>query len=149
MTMTFEQFQASKTWCDDLPNELVNSNEGERKPRGWLYVGSLYVEQVTNEWPENCRDEGGWYLLLERDEWITDDLEALERKLYAWAMSSGWADVGINDLIGEYETWNKINGLDLGSADEHLFDEDLTDAQRAWLRNFSARWEQVAQGGGL
>ena len=50
----------------------------------------------------------------------------------------------INDLIDEYKLWNKHNGLDLGSADEHFFDENLTDEQRAWLRQFSARWEAAA-----
>ena len=33
--------------------------------------------------------------------------------------------------------------LDLGSADEHLFDETLTQSQRDWLRDFSRCWEQM------
>ena len=44
-------------------------------------------------------------------------------------------------LAREYKDWNKAQGLSLGSADEHLFDETLTAAQRAWLRDFSQRWE--------
>jgi hypothetical protein len=44
-------------------------------------------------------------------------------------------------LIREYEVWQKEQGLKLGSADEYLFDENLTDAQRKWLRAFSQRWE--------
>jgi len=47
-------------------------------------------------------------------------------------------------LTDEYETWNKAQGLTLGSADEHFFDESLTDAQRAFLRDFSQRWERAA-----
>jgi hypothetical protein len=35
----------------------------------------------------------------------------------------------------------------LGSADEHHHDESLTDAQRAWVRDFSARWEAVTAAG--
>lgn len=46
-------------------------------------------------------------------------------------------------LTEEYDAWNLKNGLDLGSADEHLFDENLTPEQRAWLRDFSARWEKA------
>jgi hypothetical protein len=29
-------------------------------------------------------------------------------------------------------------------ADEHLFDENLTDAQRKWLQAFSQRWEDAS-----
>lgn len=47
----------------------------------------------------------------------------------------------LNILIQEYEAWQKEQGLRLGSADEHLFDENLTDAQRKWLQAFSKKWE--------
>lgn len=46
-------------------------------------------------------------------------------------------------LTAEYQTWQREQGLTLGSADEHLFDEKLTDAQRAWLLEFCRRWEQA------
>jgi hypothetical protein len=49
----------------------------------------------------------------------------------------------LDDLCEEYATWNAANGLKLGSADEHLFDENLTDEQRAWLRAFCKRWDAV------
>jgi hypothetical protein len=48
-------------------------------------------------------------------------------------------------LCIEYAAWNEREGLKLGSADEHLHDESLTDAQRAWLADFSARWESVGR----
>jgi hypothetical protein len=51
----------------------------------------------------------------------------------------------IDRLIVEYATWNKAQGLNLGSADEHVWDEDLTDAQRAWLRNFVKLWDAAAE----
>jgi hypothetical protein len=47
-------------------------------------------------------------------------------------------------LIREYEAWQKEQGLKLGSADEHIFDENLTDAQRKWLKAFSQRWESAS-----
>ena len=50
-------------------------------------------------------------------------------------------DVELTALTREYEAWQKEQGLKLGSADEHIFDENLTEAQRKWLRKFSARWE--------
>ena len=50
-----------------------------------------------------------------------------------------------NNLIDEYERWNNKNGLRLGSADEHLFDEALTNAQREYLREFVQRWERATE----
>jgi hypothetical protein len=49
----------------------------------------------------------------------------------------------INELIQEYAEWNKTNGLSLGSADEHLFDEQLTQEQRDWLSAFCGRWDEA------
>ena len=53
-------------------------------------------------------------------------------------------DAELNALTREYAAWNKAQGLNLGSADEHLFDETLTEEQRAWLRDFSQRWEDAS-----
>lgn len=47
-------------------------------------------------------------------------------------------------LTQEYADWNKAQGLSLGSADEHLFDEALTAEQRAWLMNFCKRWDDAS-----
>jgi len=55
----------------------------------------------------------------------------------------GVANIQLNWLIEEYELWNKENGLNLGSADEHLWDERLTPAQRVWLADYCQRWETV------
>ena len=54
-------------------------------------------------------------------------------------------DLGINDLTAEYTAWNKAQGLDLGSADEHMYDEDLTAEQQNWVQNFVERWECVEE----
>jgi hypothetical protein len=51
--------------------------------------------------------------------------------------------VTLEELCDRYATWNAANGLNLGSADEHLFDDNLTDAQRAWLRDFCRRWDEA------
>jgi hypothetical protein len=50
-----------------------------------------------------------------------------------------------DDLAREYADWCRANRLTLGSADEYLFDEDLTDAQRHWLMSFLMRWELVSR----
>jgi hypothetical protein len=50
----------------------------------------------------------------------------------------------LDALTREYAAWNKAQGLNLGSADEHMFDETLTEGQREWLRDFSRRWEDAS-----
>jgi hypothetical protein len=51
----------------------------------------------------------------------------------------------LDQLCNEYMDWNDKNGLRLGSADEHLFDENLTVAQRAWLHEFCERWDAAVE----
>lgn len=46
-------------------------------------------------------------------------------------------------LTDEYAEWNRQQGLNLGSADEHLFDTALTEDQRTWLHGFVERWEEA------
>jgi hypothetical protein len=146
--MTFEQFQASRRYSEDIGTAISDARwEGEPSAKGYLYLDGLYIEEVQPHWPEAAKARGKWYLLIDRDDWITDDLEALERKLYDWAASEGYfegndsIDTELNSLTSEYKAWNKAQGLNLGSADEHLFDENLTAEQRKWLRDFSQRWE--------
>jgi len=55
-----------------------------------------------------------------------------------------WAE--LSALTGQYNAWQRDQGLNLGSADEHLFDENLTEAQKKWLQDFSQRWEVAEQG---
>lgn len=82
--MTFEQFQMTR-----LPSQ-----------KGYAYLAqpgheddeeTLFIEDTTR-WPDNvpAKAEGRWYLLLANLEWITDDLAALERRLYKWAESEGY-----------------------------------------------------------
>jgi hypothetical protein len=144
--MNFEQFQATRRYCTDLGKVLSDAQwEGEPNAKGNLYLGILYIDEVQDHWPDAARAKGKWHLILDRREWISDDLESLERKLFDFAMSAGYADdKAINCLIDEYAEWNKAQGLSLGSADEHFFDESLTDEQRKWLRDFSRRWEIAA-----
>jgi len=144
--MTFEQFQATRRPCADLGKALDDARwEEDKSPAsGLLYLGALYIEEVRPDWPNNARARGQWYLMIGRDEWISDDLEKLERELFDFAMSAGYADdKALDSLIDEYQQWNESQGLNLGSADEHLFDESLTEAQHAWLRDFCRRWDIV------
>jgi hypothetical protein len=157
--MTFEQFQATGRAVDNLGDhisdmrfeEMQDANEIVRTP-GRLYLGELYIENVTVNWPEAALAKGKWYLLIERDEYITNDLAALERRLYDWAMASGYEDWDSNKLvcplIDEYRGWTDTNGFPYMSADELLaeyYDTDLMDEQKAWLTDFIRRWELVSR----
>jgi hypothetical protein len=91
--MTLEQFVATKKWCTDLGETLNDAMwDGEPEATGWLYMGSLYIDEVQPHWPNDARQQGQWHLILEREEWITNDLPDLERRLYEFARSAGYFD---------------------------------------------------------
>lgn len=121
--MTYEQFIATRTWSENLATDCETFGPYEdfdvtHVQPGYIYCGSLFIERVVAWWPEASRERGAWHLLIERSEYITDDIDALERRLYRWAMSAGFGDeLTPNDLPaweGEaYEIaakWVKIIG---------------------------------------
>jgi hypothetical protein len=91
--MTFEQFQATRKESNDLGRDTEDCMwDNEPKASGLLYLGKLFIENVEDWWPQRAKDMGKYHLLLGRDEWVSDDLESLERELYDWAMSAGYDD---------------------------------------------------------
>lgn len=89
--MTFEQFQATRRYSENIGAAISDARwEGEPPAKGYLYLDVLYIEEVQPHWPDAAKARGKWHLLIARDEWITDDLETLERKLYDWAASEGY-----------------------------------------------------------
>ena len=89
--MTFERFQATKKDCSDLGAALNDSMwDGEPPAEGLIYLDALYIEKVSPHWPESARNQGKWHLIINRDEWISDDLTTLEHKLYDFAVSEGF-----------------------------------------------------------
>jgi hypothetical protein len=92
--MTFEQFQATREHCDDLGKALNDARwEDEPPARGYLYLGVLYIEQWGDGWPEH--NKGKYLLTIHRNEWLSDDLESLERKLYDFAVSEGYTRTSV------------------------------------------------------
>lgn len=88
--MTFEQFQASRQHCPDI-GEAIKQDMGVTEPvPGNLYLGSLYIEARQIWWPTEAREQGAWHLLIGNVEWISDDLDMLERRLYEFAVSEGY-----------------------------------------------------------
>jgi hypothetical protein len=93
--MTLTEFAAAKRWSDNLASEITDAQDArwddDPSPApGWVYPGLLYIEKVQPHWPSDARARGSWFLLLERDEFISDDLPVLEQRLYDWAVSAGF-----------------------------------------------------------
>lgn len=89
--MTFEQFQATRREVDDLGAALNDAHWEDQPPaKGYVYCDSLWIEHVGETWAPDMRNQGKYYLLLERCEWIDFDLEPLERRLYEFAVQSGF-----------------------------------------------------------
>jgi hypothetical protein len=91
--MTFAEFQATRRWCEDLGEAIADARwQGEPPAKGNLYLDALYIEEVQAHWPDAAKAQGKWHRLTERNETISDDLESLERNLYAWALANGYGD---------------------------------------------------------
>lgn len=151
--MTFEEFQETKFESRDLGAAIPMDTGSPEAVPGNVYCGYLHIEQVLQRTadghPNVLWDEGKWHLTIETHSVISNDLDALERQLFDWAMRTGFNfrsvedsyDREINMLVREYAAFNERNNLKLGSADDHLCDETLTPEQQEWVREFSDRWD--------
>jgi hypothetical protein len=92
--MTFEQFQKTRQWCEDLPARLPGEALSQDS-RGYVYCGRLFIEDAT-AWPESAPGcgQGHWYTVIGRAEYQSDDLEKVERPLYEFAVSEGCTPEG-------------------------------------------------------
>lgn len=91
MTMTLEQFQATRTSTADLESALNTSiyDDPEIKCPGLIYVGTLYIEESHANWTEKAREGGKYFLVINNRDWLSDDVEMLERHLFDYAVSEG------------------------------------------------------------
>lgn len=81
--MTLGDFLSTRRWSDDLTPHIGYGPE-ERTPKGYLYLGCLYIEQTDLALGQR------WRLTIGNTERLTDDLPALERELYEWAKAEGY-----------------------------------------------------------
>ena len=92
--LTFDQWRNERRTCEDLREEkdvgLTSYDEDGPIP-GFIYPGGLYIESVTDRWSQEARDQGKFYLIIERDEWI-GSLYDLEWTLYQYARKYGHLD---------------------------------------------------------
>ena len=84
MSITFKQFQSTKTWYNDLSKTAL-SDASLEDVSGYLYVNSLYMDASA--------PSGPYHLQIGRDEWLSDSLEELERKLYEYGCDEGHCDI--------------------------------------------------------
>jgi hypothetical protein len=88
VVVTFEEFQQTRKPCDDI-GAAIQCDMGAPGPETGFLYGGLYISTRQDWWSEEAKARGGYHLILERDEYISDDLESLERKLYEWALCYG------------------------------------------------------------
>ncbi len=86
--LTFAEFQATGRAVADLVAEGVEEQplDDDLPIPGRVYEGGLHIEERPSQgWP-NGRPER-WFLILSNADWLSDDLEALERELYQYYLS--------------------------------------------------------------
>ena len=72
LTISFEDFVASKVLVDDIEKE-TNCDNGNPDIKGYVYIGSYYIE---------LNDDGSYCLPISRNEYTSKSLEELEKILY-------------------------------------------------------------------
>lgn len=93
-TMSIEQFRASGVDTQPLPADYMEHDEDSAMATGGrVYCGCLVIED-TRTWSQQAQDytrghppTGRWYLLINRSEYMDDDLATLEALLYDYALS--------------------------------------------------------------
>lgn len=91
--MTFHEFVATREETDDvaafLPQLGLDFYNGPQP--AFVYCrdsGSGYViEKVADHWPEEAKAKGKFFLVIGNCDWISNDLDDLERKLYDFVRS--------------------------------------------------------------
>jgi hypothetical protein len=82
--MTFAEFQASRRAVPDVRAEVPDETI-EPGASGLIYGDGYFILDVMAHWPEAARERGRYYLIVCNEEWISDDLEKLERELFSYA----------------------------------------------------------------
>lgn len=80
--MTFDQFQATRKWTDDI-SKTTGLDVGEGVP-GLVYTSDLHIFA----WGGGAAPDE-YQLVIFGEEEVSADLESLERKLYEFASDEG------------------------------------------------------------
>lgn len=76
--LTLQQFRATRQFETDLASRFGIDADAVAKA-GYVYADECYIELIPNN------PHGRYYLLIERSDWISNNLAKLEERLY-----SGW-----------------------------------------------------------
>lgn len=79
--MTLDEFRGTRRPIDDVRNAGRYSMDDSPPNPGYEYATGLYVSTVGPDWPEVCRMEGPYHLIVSNQEWI-GELKTLEAILY-------------------------------------------------------------------
>lgn len=113
--MTFEEFKATRQYNANLGNTL--DNETLIDQHGYVYLGALYIEIVSAKWPDApARNRGAFQLTVGNSCELHDDLGAMERSLYVFAVSEGFC-------LGE-----PVAGLERFTLSDDVLEEALNAA---------------------
>lgn len=87
-TPTCKQFKDSRRHVDDLEAALNMSiyDDPNIKCPGLIYLDSFYIEERNDNWTDASKAAGRYFLVIGNWDCVTDDLEALERKLFDYAI---------------------------------------------------------------
>jgi hypothetical protein len=82
--MTFEQFQSTRTYSDDLGATLQDGywEHYETPATGYIYLDVLWIERDPKQ--------DTWGLTIGREIYTDAALEPLERRLYQFACDEGY-----------------------------------------------------------
>ena len=85
--MTFDEFQNSRQWSDDLA--VASADDLLAGCTGWLYCGGQLWIEDTSSWPADAPGfgKGKWYTRIGNMEYQSDLLEDCEHPLYEFAAS--------------------------------------------------------------
>lgn len=91
--MTFAEFQATRRWYDDLADMPDWQYPRTDPPEcGYGYLDTcLYIDKrPATGWPSG-RPEA-WLLVIGNRDWLSDDLERQERRLFDFAINEGYVE---------------------------------------------------------
>jgi len=98
--LSFREFQATRTKCADLDSALRADLGGDGPSSGFLYAdGTCFIQDVIDA------GKPTYLLVIERLNWLTDDLEELEKILWAAHYLSQEGEFGAmltSDMLDTY-----------------------------------------------
>jgi hypothetical protein len=88
--MTFEEFQSTARWSEDLGSDLSLDDEHDIGAKGYIYLDQLWIESTETWEPHPLRAPfQKWYTRIGNQEYESDTLEVVERRVFHFAVDLG------------------------------------------------------------